>query len=128
MGLSLARDPALYGLTGRPSLDPDVFFKLLLVGRLENIISDQRLVEQCALRLDILYFLGYEVDENLPWHSTISGTRQRYLTAHFERLFDWVFAQCVAIQLEAYVSPFPALEAAYSHPDDWRSSPAKPLR
>ncbi len=41
-----------------------VFFKLVLVGRLEN------LVEHCATRLDILYFLGYEVDEDLPWHST----------------------------------------------------------
>ncbi|SMB79586.1 transposase IS4 family protein [Hymenobacter roseosalivarius DSM 11622] len=91
----------LYGATGRPSLDPVVFFKLLLVGRLENIISDRRLVGQCALRLDILYFLGYEVDEDLPWHSTISRTRQRYPTALFERLFDWVFAQCVAQGLVA---------------------------
>lgn len=57
---------SLYGPTKRPSLDPFVFFKLLLVGRLENIISDRRLVSQCALRLDILYFLGYEVDEDLP--------------------------------------------------------------
>ena len=47
----------LYASTGRPSLDPVVFFKLLLVGRLENIMSDRRLVGQCALRLDILYFL-----------------------------------------------------------------------
>lgn len=79
---------SLYGSTGRPSLDPVVFFKLLLVGRLANIISDRRLVSQCALRLDILYFLGYEVDEDLPWHSTISRTRQRYPSSVFERLFD----------------------------------------
>ncbi len=56
----------LYSSTGRPSLDPVVFFKLLLVGRLENIVNDLRLVKQCALRLDILYFLGYEVDDELP--------------------------------------------------------------
>lgn len=91
----------LYGPTGRPSLDPVVFFKLLLVGRLENIISDRRLIGQCALRLDILYFLGYEVDEDLPWHSTISRTRQRYPTALCERLFDRVFARCVAQGLVA---------------------------
>jgi hypothetical protein len=53
------------------------------------------------LRLDILSFLGYEVDEDLPWHSTISRTRQRYPSAVFERLFDWVFAQCVAQGLVA---------------------------
>jgi transposase len=56
----------LYSHTGQPSLDPVVFFKLVLVGRLENLVSDRRLVEHCALRLDILYFLGYEVDEDLP--------------------------------------------------------------
>jgi hypothetical protein len=63
--------------------------------------SDRRLVEHCALRLDILYFLGYEVDEELPWHSTISRTRQLFPAAVFERLFDHVFAQCVAAGLVA---------------------------
>jgi transposase len=92
---------ALYSHTGQPSLDPVVFFKLVLVGRLENIASDRRLVEHCSLRLDILYFLGYEVDEDLPWHSTISRTRQLYPVAIFEHLFDQVFGQCVAAGLVA---------------------------
>jgi len=91
----------LYSHTGQPSLDPVVFFKLMLVSRLENLVSDRRLVEHCALRLDILYFLGYEVDEDLPWHSTISRTRQLYPTSVFEHLFDHVFAQCVARGLVA---------------------------
>ena len=89
----------LYSHTGQPSLDPVVFFKLMLVSRLENLASDRRLIEQCSLRLDILYFLGYEVDEDLPWHSTISRTRQLYPAAVFEHLFDHVFAQCVAAGL-----------------------------
>ena len=92
---------ALYSHTGQPSLDPVVFFKLVLVGRLENLVSDRRLVEHCSLRLDILYFLGYEVDEELPWHSTISRTRQLYPVVVFEHLFDQVFAQCVAQGLVA---------------------------
>nr|WP_281421375.1 transposase [Hymenobacter profundi] len=79
---------AVYSHTGQPSLDPVVFLKLVLVGRLENLVSDRRLIEHCALRLDILYFLGYEVDEDLPWHSTISRTRQLYPAAVFEHLFD----------------------------------------
>jgi transposase len=91
----------VYSHTGQPSLDPVVFFKLVLVGRLENMISDRRLIEQCALRLDILYFLGYEVDEDLPWHSTISRTRHLYPAAVFEHLFDQVFAQCVRAGLVA---------------------------
>jgi len=92
---------ALYSRTGQPSLDPVVFFKLVLVGRLENLVSDRRLVAHCALRLDILLFLGYEVDEDLPWHSTISRTRQLFPDTVFERLFDHVFAQCVARGLVA---------------------------
>ncbi|MGI4967950.1 MAG: transposase, partial [Janthinobacterium lividum] len=85
----------VYSHTGQPSLDPVVFFKLVLVGRVENIISDRRLIEQCALRLDILYFL------DLPWHSIISRTRQLYPAAVFEHLFDHIFAQCVAAGLVA---------------------------
>jgi transposase len=90
---------ALYSHTGQPSLDPVVFFKLVLVGRLENLVSDRRLVEHYALRLDILFFLGNEVDEELPWHSTVSRTHQLFPAAVFERLFDYVFAQCVAAGL-----------------------------
>jgi hypothetical protein len=71
----------------------------MLVSRLENLVSDRRLVEHCSLRLAILYFLGYEVDEDLPWHSTISRTRQLFPAAIFEQLFDHVFAQCVAAGL-----------------------------
>lgn len=89
---------ALYSHTGQPSLDPVVFFKLMLVSRLENLVSDRRLIEHCSLRLDIL-FLGYEVDEDLPWHSTVSRTRQLHPAAIFEQLFDHVFAQCVAAGL-----------------------------
>jgi len=85
----------LYSHTGQPSLDPVVFFRLVLVGYLENITSDRRLLEHCALRLDLLYFLGYELDEALPWHSTLSRTRQLYPARLFEQLFDRVFRLCV---------------------------------
>ena len=96
-----AETRALYSHTGQPSLDPVMFFKLVLVGRLENPVSDCCLVEHCTLRLDILLFLGYEVDEELPWHSTVSRTRQVFPATVFERLFDYVFAQCVAQGLVA---------------------------
>ena len=92
---------SLYSHTGQPLFDPVVFFKLVSVGRLENLVSDHRLVEHCALRLNILLFLGYEVDEELPWHSAVSHTRQFFPAAVFERLFDHVFAQCVARGLVA---------------------------
>ncbi|MEO1547523.1 MAG: IS1182 family transposase, partial [Bacteroidota bacterium] len=85
----------LYGSTGNPSIDPVVFFKLLLTGYLENITSDRKLTEHCGMRMDVLYFLGYDLDEELPWHSTISRTRQLYPESLFEKLFNKVFALCV---------------------------------
>jgi transposase len=85
----------LYGDTGNPSIDPKVFFKLLLVGYLENITSDRKLMDHCSMRLDILYFLGYDIDEPLSWHSTVSRTRKLYPEPLFEELFNRVFAMCV---------------------------------
>ncbi|MGK2863739.1 MAG: IS1182 family transposase [Chitinophagaceae bacterium] len=71
------------------------FFKLCLVGYLENIPSDRKLIDHCTMRLDILFFLGYGIDEELPWHSTLSRTRQLFPTAVFEEVFTKVFALCV---------------------------------
>ena len=67
-----------YGREGQQSIDPVVFFKLILVGYLENLNSDRRIVAHSKMRLDILFFLGYDLDEELPWHSTISRTRALY--------------------------------------------------
>jgi hypothetical protein len=51
--------------------------------------------------MDMLYFLGYNIDEPLPWHSTLSRTRQLYPEALFELLFDKVFSLCVAQNMVA---------------------------
>ncbi|WP_245628315.1 IS1182 family transposase [Croceitalea dokdonensis] len=84
-----------YGESGQKSIDPVVFFKLCLVGYLENIVSDRKLIDHCSMRLDILYFIGYDIDEELPWHSTISRTRQLYPESVFEEVFTKVLAMCV---------------------------------
>ena len=84
-----------YGSGGQQSIDPVVFFKMSLVGYMENIISDRKLVEHCSMRLDILYFLNYDIDEPLPWHSTISRTRQLYTQEVFEVAFTKVLQMCI---------------------------------
>ncbi len=53
-----------YGSCGQKSFDPVVFYKLCLVGYLENITSDRQIIEHCSMRLDILYFLGFDMDES----------------------------------------------------------------
>ena len=47
------------------------------------------------MRLDILFFIGYDIDEELPWHSTISRTRQLFPESVFEEVFTKVLAMCV---------------------------------
>jgi len=84
-----------YGVSGQQSIDPVVFFKLCLVGYLENIISDRKIIEHSSMRLDILYFIGYDIDEPLPWHSTISRTRQLFPEEVFEKVFIHVVEMCV---------------------------------
>ena len=84
-----------YGSSGQKSIDPVVFFKLCLVGYLENLISDRQLMAHCSMRLDLLYFLGYDIDEALPWHSTVSRTRQLFPEEVFETVFTKVLSLCV---------------------------------
>jgi transposase len=84
-----------YGESGQKSIDPVVFFKLCLVGYLENLISDRKLIAHCSMRLDILYFIGYDIDEELPWHSTISRTRQLFPETVFEQVFTKVLELCI---------------------------------
>jgi transposase len=85
-----------YGTEGQQSIDPVVFFKLILVGYLENLNSDRKIIEHSRLRLDILFFLGYDLDEELPWHSTISRTRSLYGEEVFKELFSKVLSLCVS--------------------------------
>jgi transposase len=85
-----------YGTEGQASIDPVVFFKLLLVGYFENLNSDRKIIAHSALRLDILFFIGYDMDEELPWHSTLSRTRQLYGEDIFLKLFQQILSLCVS--------------------------------
>jgi transposase len=85
-----------YGTEGQESIDPVVFFKICLVGYLNNINSDRKLIEYCSDSLAIRLFLKYDIDEPLPWHSTISRTRQLYGEEVFLSLFQKVLSMCVS--------------------------------
>lgn len=95
LGFLYKRTQPFYGDCGQKSIDPVVFFKLCLVGYFENITSDRQLITHCSMRLDILFFLGYDLDEELPWHSTISRTRQLFPEDVFEQVFIQVLQMCV---------------------------------
>jgi transposase len=84
-----------YGREGQESIDPVVFFKLILIGYLENLSSDRRIINTASMRLDMLFFIGYDIDEALPWHSTLSRTRQLYGDEVFKKLFKQILQQCI---------------------------------
>ena len=84
-----------YGDEGQESIDPVVFFKICLVGYLNNINSDRKLIEYCSDSFAIRLYLKYDIDEALPWHSTISRTRQLYGEEVFLSLFCKVLSMCV---------------------------------
>jgi transposase len=81
---------------GRPSVDPIVLVKLMLVGALEGIDSMRELLRVASMRVDIRRFLGYGFSERLPVHQTISHAQtRRFVDAKlFERLFVRSVALC----------------------------------
>src|SRR3954468_9086386 len=79
---------------GRPSVDPRVFFKLQLVMFFEGIRSERELVRVAADRLSVRWYLGYDLDEELPDHSSLTRVRKRYGLATFRRFFETIVEQC----------------------------------
>ncbi len=89
----LVRD--YYASSGRPSVDPVVFFRLQLVMFFEDIRSERRLIEVAADRLSVRWFLGYDLNEPLPDHSSLTRTRERYGLQTFRRFFERIVELCV---------------------------------
>ena len=76
-----------YSHTGRPSVDPVVLFKMLLIGYLYGITSERRLARELSLNLAYRWFLGYDFDQPTPDHSVLSKARARFGPEVFEGFF-----------------------------------------
>jgi len=83
-----------YAAAGRPSIDPVVFFKLQLIMFFEDIRSERLLMRLVADRLSMHWYLGYDLDDPLPDHSSLSRIRTRYGLDIFRRFFDAILEQC----------------------------------
>jgi transposase len=83
-----------YAHGGRPSIDPIVFFKLQLVMFFEGIRSERQLMRHAADRLSVRWFLGYDLGEPLPDHSSLTKIRTRYGLEVFRRFFNAIVEQC----------------------------------
>ena len=85
----------LYGVNGHMSLDPAVILKMMFVSIYYNIKSERALMEQLPLRLDWLWFCGYDLDELTPDHSVLSKARRRWGQETFSEFFAIVLGQCI---------------------------------
>jgi transposase len=88
-----------YADIGRPSIDPIVFFKLQLVLFFEGLRSERQLLRVAADRLSLRWYLGYDLTEPLPDHSSLARIRERYGLAVFRRFFEAIVEQCIAAGL-----------------------------
>lgn len=84
-----------YGRVGHPSIDPIVLLKLMFLLFYENVSSERALAKQLPMRLDWLWFCGFDLDSDLPNHSVLSKARRRWGVALFERFFAHVLSACV---------------------------------
>ena len=84
----------LYAGGGRPSIDPVVFFKLQLVMFFEDLRSERQLMRVVADRISLRWYLGYDLHEPLPDHSSLTRIRERYGLEVFRSFFERIVEIC----------------------------------
>jgi transposase len=96
LDLSFVRElvAPLYAEGGRPSVDPVVFFKLQLVMFFEGLRSERELMKVAADRLSLRWYLGYDLQEPLPDHSSLTRIRERFGLGVFRRFFERIVQEC----------------------------------
>jgi len=78
-----------YAETGRPSIPPAVYFRMLMIGYFEGLDSERRIAWNCADSFSLREFLGYSLVEHTPDHSTLSRIRQRINVETHQEIFNW---------------------------------------
>lgn len=85
----------LYGYNGNVSVPPPVILKLMVLLMLYNVRSERELMDTLPERLDWLWFLGYDLDSEIPHHSVLSKARRRWGAKLFQTFFERIVFQCV---------------------------------
>jgi len=86
-----------YSDTGRPSIDPELLLRILLIGYLYGVTSERKLVEELQMHLAWRWFTGLSFDQEIPHHSTFSKNRHgRFLESNlFQELFEAIVDRCM---------------------------------
>lgn len=83
-----------YGSKGNVSVPPPIILKMMLLLILYNVRSERELMATIAERLDWLWFLGYDLDDEIPNHSVLSKARARWGVEAFKAFFETIVWQC----------------------------------
>jgi transposase len=89
----------LYAASGRPSIDPEVFFRLQLVMFYEGIRSERELMRIVSDCLSLRWYVGYDLHEPLPDHSSLTRIRDRFGLWVFREFFERIVGECVEASL-----------------------------
>lgn len=84
-----------YGTNGNVSVPPPVILKLMLLLVFYNVRSERELMDTLSERLDWLWFLGLDLDSEVPDHSVLSKARRRWGVEVFKGFFERLVWQCV---------------------------------
>jgi len=90
-----------YSDTGRPSIEPELLLRILLIGYLYDVSSERRLMDELGMHLAWRWFTGLGFDQEVPHHSTFSKNRHGrfHESTLFEQLFERIVAQCLEVGL-----------------------------
>ena len=83
-----------YGSKGNVSVPPPVILKMMLLLIFYNVRSERELMQTIPERLDWLWFLGYDLDDDIPNHSVLSKARTRWGADAFKYFFECIVFQC----------------------------------
>jgi transposase len=99
-GLRAKLEP-FYSEIGRPSIDPELMIRMLIVGYCYGIRSERRLCEEVELHLAYRWFCRLDLDDKVPHHSTFSENRlHRFRESDvFRHIFERVVTACMAAGL-----------------------------
>jgi transposase len=84
-----------YGENGNVSVPPPIILKMMLLLILYNARSERELMLTIPERMDWMWFLGYDLEDEIPNHSVLSKARARWGVDAFRRFFERIVGQCV---------------------------------
>ena len=88
---------------GRPSIDPVVLFKIVLIQHLYGIRSLRQTAGEMSMNIAYRWFIGYPINKSVPHFATISyNFRHRFAKETVENIFEWILGE---VERAGYLSP-----------------------